>query len=276
MQDPEEVGVRTIKDHPDIEDLTYVNISVSAPSGADIIDWIHELYRDSRGFELGTFDATILGVILKDQAANWGRLAHGYISDMIALVHNFIVEVLQQIAPSRRVSDGIKSLLLDDLTKMYRDAIDHTQFLLDIELNGTPATYNHYFNENLQKRYVIYLVSKSITDCKHGTVVRLDDIVQSHPLSNARHTTLEIHDILCSYYKVARKRFADAVRMQVADCKLVTGAKTPLTLLSAQLVAGLDHETLEDIAGEELQTKYERSRLEKEISLLREGKKIVG
>jgi hypothetical protein len=107
-------------------------------------------------------------------------------------------------------------------------------------------------------------------------VVRLDDIVQSHPLSNARHTTLEIHDILCSYYKVARKRFADAVRMQVADCKLVTGAKTPLTLLSAQLVAGLDHETLEDIAGEEVQTKYERSRLEKEISLLREGKKIVG
>jgi len=64
--------------------------------------------------------------------------------------------------------------------------------------------------------------------------------------------------------------------MQVADCKLVTGEKTPLTLLSAQLVAKLDHETLEDIAGEELQTKHERSRLEKEISLLRAGKKIVG
>jgi hypothetical protein len=64
--------------------------------------------------------------------------------------------------------------------------------------------------------------------------------------------------------------------MQVADCKLVTGAKTPLTLLSAQLIAGLDHETLEDIAGEELQTKHERARLEKEISLLREGKKIIG
>jgi len=64
--------------------------------------------------------------------------------------------------------------------------------------------------------------------------------------------------------------------MQVADCKLVTGEKTPLTLLSAQLVAKLDHETLEDIAGEELQTKHKRSRLEKEISLLRAGKKIVG
>jgi hypothetical protein len=107
-------------------------------------------------------------------------------------------------------------------------------------------------------------------------VVRLDDIVQSHPLSNARHTTLEIHDILCAYYKVARKRFVDAVRMQVADCMLVTGKKTPLTLWSATLVASLSHDALEDIVGEEMQTKNERSRLEKEISLLGEGKKIVG
>jgi hypothetical protein len=106
--------------------------------------------------------------------------------------------------------------------------------------------------------------------------VCLDDIVQSHSRSNARHTTLEIHDILCSYYEVARTQFVDAVRMRVADCKLVMGKETPLTLLSAKLVARLDHEALEDIAGEELQTKHERSRLEKEIGLLREGKKIVG
>lgn len=151
IQGSADVEVRTVKDHPDIEDLTHENTSVPAPSDDDIVDWIEEKYRDCRGFELGTFDATILSVILKDQAANWGSLAHGYVSDMIALVHHFVVEVLQQIAPSRRVSDGIRSLLLDDLTKMYRDAIDHTQFLLDIELHGTPATYNHYFNENLQQ-----------------------------------------------------------------------------------------------------------------------------
>lgn len=156
MHDSADVEVRTVKDDPDIEDLTHENTSVSAPPGDDIIEWIDELYRESRGFELGTFDAKILGVTLKEQAANWGYLAHGYISDMIALVHNFIVEVLQQVAPSPRVSDGIRRLLLDDLKKMYRDAINHTQFLLDIELRGTPATYNHYFNENLQKRYVIH------------------------------------------------------------------------------------------------------------------------
>ncbi|KAL5402255.1 hypothetical protein PMIN04_013017 [Paraphaeosphaeria minitans] len=208
MNGSADVGVRSVRDHPDIEDLTHENTSVPAPSNDDIIDWINEIYHDSRGFELGTFDATILAVTLKAQAANWSDIAHGYISDMIALVHSFIIEVQQQIAPSRRVSDGIKSLLLDDLYRMYRGAIDHTQFLLDIELDGTPATYNSNFNENLQKsrneRLRADLVPKRITDCKHGTVVRLDDIVQSHSRSNARHTTLEIHDILCSYYEVAR------------------------------------------------------------------------
>jgi hypothetical protein len=143
-----------VRDHPDIEDLTLESGTVRAPSDNDVIEWIDSLYHGSRGFELGTFDATILGVTLKEQAANWSDLALGYISDIVALVHGFVVEVLQQIAPSRRVSEGIKSLLLDDLTDMYRRAIDHTQFLLDIELDGTPATYNHYFNENLQKRYV--------------------------------------------------------------------------------------------------------------------------
>jgi len=106
--------------------------------------------------------------------------------------------------------------------------------------------------------------------------VRLDDIVQSHPLSNARHTTLEIHDITCAYYRVARKRFVDAVRMQVADSMLVTGKNTPLTLFSAALVASMDRDALDDIAGEELKTKNERTRLEKEIALLERGKKIIG
>jgi hypothetical protein len=152
MNATSELVVRTVRDHPDIEDLTLESGSVRAPSDDDVIEWIDSLYRGSRGFELGTFDAIILGVTLKEQAANWSDLALGYISDIVALVHGFVVEVLQQIAPSRRVSEGIKSLLLDDLTSMYRRAIDHTQFLLDIELDGTPATYNHYFNENLQKR----------------------------------------------------------------------------------------------------------------------------
>lgn len=73
---------------------------------------------------------------------------------------------------------------------------------------------------------------KSFSDCNHGTVVKLNDIALSHPLSNTDHVVVEIHDILRSYYKLARKRFVDCVRMQVADFLLTTGPDTPLSLFS--------------------------------------------
>lgn len=63
-----------------------------------------------------------------------------------------IVEMLDRITPIDRESERIKSLLLDDVMGTYQGAIIHTKFLLDIELAGMPTTYNHYFNENLQKR----------------------------------------------------------------------------------------------------------------------------
>lgn len=49
------------------------------------------------------------------------------------------------------------------------------------------------------------------------TVVQLDAIAQNNPLRNGDHVAVEMHDILRSYYKLARKRFVHYVRMQVAD-----------------------------------------------------------
>jgi hypothetical protein len=153
FQNESSVDVRVITNHPDITELIHENMSLQPSSQEDIILWIEELYRDSRGFEIGTFDAFILGVE-KEQAAGWRDLALGYVSDVIALVHSFIVKVPTRIAPTRRMSDGIKSLLLKEMTGIYRRAVEHTEFLLSVELDGTPATFNHYFNDNLKKRYV--------------------------------------------------------------------------------------------------------------------------
>ena len=49
---------------------------------------------------------------------------------------------------------------------------------------------------------------KVFSDCQHGEVVRLDDLMQNHPMSNADHAIQDLHDILHSYYKVALKRFS--------------------------------------------------------------------
>lgn len=124
------------------------------PSKMDIMGWLKKEYEESRGFELGTFDASLLGVTMKQQASDWRNLALGYISDIIVLVHNFVLQVLKHLTPNHRVFDGIKSRLIDDMIDRYQKAISHTEFLLSVELDGTPATYNHYFNETLEKWYV--------------------------------------------------------------------------------------------------------------------------
>lgn len=106
-------------------------------------------------------------------------------------------------------------------------------------------------------------------------MVRLDDIAQNHPQSNADHVIQEIHDILKSYYDLARTRFVDCIRMQVADHFLVTGSNTPLTFFSPTFVADLTPEQLEEVAGEEVAVKRRRAQLEKQIKQLEEGRKIL-
>jgi hypothetical protein len=61
------------------------------------------------------------------------------------------------------------------------------------------------------------------SDCSHGSVVKLTDAKRTHPVSNTEHIIQDIHDILYSYYKVARKRFADNVVNQAIDHFLLTG-----------------------------------------------------
>lgn len=126
-----------------------------------------------------------------------------------------------------------------------------------------------------QKRMQSLMAKKSFNDCQHGSVVKLDDVVQSYPMSNTQHIVQDIHDILCSYYKVARKRFVDNLCMQAVDHFLINGPKTPLTLFSPSFVSGLNADELERIAGEDHVTKRRRHQLRKEIESLEAGKKIL-
>lgn len=115
----------------------------------------------------------------------------------------------------------------------------------------------------------------SINDRQHGNVVRLSDLMKHHPMSNTKHTVHDIHDILQSYYKVARKRFVDAAWMQAADYHLVTGPQAPMNLLSSFWVNSLTNEQLEEVAGEDMKTKLKRRQLSKQIDDLEAGRKVL-
>lgn len=119
------------------------------------------------------------------------------------------------------------------------------------------------------------IAEKSFEDHSRGRVVRIDDIAHHYHMSNREHTVQDIHDILKSYYKVARKRFVDNICMQAVDYCLVTGPETPTKLFSPSFVNGLTKEQLEEIAGEEAALKRRRRQLRKEIADLKIARKIL-
>jgi hypothetical protein len=114
-----------------------------------------------------------------------------------------------------------------------------------------------------------------LVDATHGSIVRLNDAKRIHPMSNTEYIIQDIHDILHSYYKVARKRFADNVVKQATDHFLLTGPQAPLKLFSPHFVSALSSDELNHIASEAPIVKRKRSKLVKEISSLEAAKTIL-
>ena len=138
---------------------------------------------------------------------------------------------------------------------------------LDIHVSNTKSSR--------QNRMKSALAGKATVASGLGPVVTLDAITKSHPMSNADHTIRDIHDILRSYYKVARKRFVDNVCMYATMYALVYGPDTPLKLFSPQFVSRLSDEQLGEVAGEDPRKKKDRARLLKEIKDLEAGRKVL-
>jgi hypothetical protein len=92
---------------------------------------------------------------------------------------------------------------------------------------------------------------------------------------NAQQVREDILDILTSYYKVSRKRFVDVICRQVISHFLLEGDGSPLKIFSPELFLGLDDDQLEMIAGEDVETKHQRSMLESEIKNLEAAMKVL-
>jgi hypothetical protein len=94
-------------------------------------------------------------------------------------------------------------------------------------------------------------------------------------MSNEENLIQYIHDILQSYYKVARKRVVDVLCMQAANYHLLTGPDTPLTILNPEFVRTISVEDMESIAGENSTLTRKRQEFTKAIADLEKGKKIL-
>lgn len=247
-------------DYPDLRGIVTTDWAVGSPDSG-ILEWIKELYYQYRGVELGTFGPGILPSAFREQSKHWKTMAHQYVSKVVLFIHRFITEALEIVCPDARVRDQILSSITDDLLARYRSGVDHAMFLVSAERDQRPYTLNHYFNDNLQVCRGIRVSNALKSKARYEQVNRSGDrgklVVEFDAIkgaitdqSNAEHAQQDIHDILKSYYKVARKRFVDNVYLQAVDHFLLSGPESPLAVFCERWVVMLDREKLEDIAGE--------------------------
>lgn len=109
----------------------------------------------------------------------------------------------------------------------------------------------------------------------YGTCVSLSSLDHSNSMSNLQSTVRQLHDILKSYYKVARKRFVDNVTMQAADRHLIRGKDAAVKVFSPSFVSDLSTEQMERIAGEDVLTKRKRADWTREVQNLKQAKKLL-
>ncbi|KAL3480843.1 P-loop containing nucleoside triphosphate hydrolase protein [Aspergillus californicus] len=282
LQEEPAIPTRKIDTKLDINDFLSENELVSPPTNDDILHWLEAEYLSSRGFEMGTFNASLLPTVMKKQSSKWEIIALGYVSDIIAVVDAFIVNVLTDLCPDRRTSRGLLSIVADELQAKYLDAVKHAHFLLENERNDTLMTVHQSVTDTLQDRPELKMQKLIADKTFHagnlalGKVIRVDDVRAALPgMSTLDIIVRQVHDILESYYNVAQARFVDNVCMQAVNYFLLSGPKSPLKLLSPAFVYRLDEQDLQDIAGEDPVVHRKRLQATKVIEDLEAARKIL-
>ncbi|PMD52427.1 uncharacterized protein K444DRAFT_706517 [Hyaloscypha bicolor E] len=274
--------------YPELSSLFPDEGDAPEPQHRRILDWIEHEYRKARGSGLQVISPSVLPTLWQQQSNNWRTMTRKYLADIIIYVHDFICKLMEHVCQEERTRSGLMAILLERFIDQYKVAIKHVEFLLEVELDGTPLTKNPSFQENLHKFRLERLgaaMSKSsiatdnLRDASgqeiNGTVVRLEDVMLSGPMGDTEHAVNDIYCILKAYYEIARRRYVDAICTQGTDYHLLNGKNSPLRIFSSLFVASLTPEQLEEIAGEDASSKERRENLKREMDSLEEGKRLL-
>jgi len=250
----------------------------------DFSAWINDVYLQSRGLDLGTFNANLVSTAFAEQSRKWGDMTKIYMSRVIITLHRFIAAALRSICQEEQTRGQLWSAILESLVERYKMAMAQASLLVEVEQRKKPYTLNRQFTEALSKargyRVTQLLRPKARKDTRqYGELqymVNLDDIAKAaEGKSNVEQLQEEIHDILHAYYSLALNRFIDNVFQLAVDYSLLHGPSSPLKVFTQDWVINLESEQLERIVGETKSAKKRRSKLAKKIEDLSNALKIL-
>lgn len=230
----------------------------------DISTWIRQVYRETRGTELpGTVNPRVLENLFRQQSRPWGEIALTYISRVTRAVKAFNQGILIQIIRDGDVREQLSSHLSRIEDSTHSKAVKEFNQVLNDERSGILQTVNHYYADTLsaiRDERVRARLEKLGFEGNFNHKVNMDQIMRQVHLSNEQQAVNDIHDILKTYYKVALKRFADNVVIQIVE-RHILGREGPVRALCSDMVNELDDNELLRIAGENFSTSATRNDL---------------
>ncbi|KAL3482061.1 P-loop containing nucleoside triphosphate hydrolase protein [Aspergillus californicus] len=238
------------------------------PTGGDdenIYDWIRMLYRDSRGVELpGTVNPVVLENMFRQQTAPWDKLALQYFESVSKALTAFNAKSFETIIVDDDLRQNLRARLQGLEMSAFGCAENYLMQILKDEKEGILQTVNNYFAETVssvrEDRVRARLGDMGVQDGEHH-LVNFNQMMSSLHLSNEDQAVHDLHDILKAYYKVALKRFADNVIVQVTERHLL-GLGGPVKILSPEWIGEFSDGELSDIASENFATSSVRNELQ--------------
>jgi hypothetical protein len=238
----------------------------------DILDWIRDLYRESRGAELpGIVNPRVLENMFRQQSGLWQDIATTYIDEISTAVRKFNDAVFE----GRISDDDLRHKLTTKLSRGHKmtheSASEQLLTILNDERGGILQTVNHYFADTLsairEERVVARLKAQGFED---DDLVDIARMVEGVHLSNEDQAVNDIHDTLKAYYKVALKRFTDNVVLQITE-RLLLGPDGPVKILSPEMIGDLQDGELSDLAGESFSTSSTRNEVMSKFARLQKA-----
>lgn len=246
--------------------------------------WINDIYLQSRGLDLGTFNANLLSMAFAEQSRKWGGITEVYMSRVIITIHRFIAAALRSVCPEAPARAQLWAAILDTLVERYKAAMAQATLLIEVERKKQPYTLNRQFSAALSKasgqRLRELLRPRARKDTtQYGELqymVNLEDIATAaEGKRNVEQLQEQIHDILHAYYGLAADRFIDNVFQLAVEYALLHGPSSPLNVFTQEWVINLEPDLLDRIVGEPKSARKRRSRLVRKIEDLSSALKIL-
>ncbi|KAL4928186.1 dynamin family protein [Aspergillus undulatus] len=270
---------RATSDYEDDDGGSAVSENTDGDNEEDICSWIRRVYRDSRGTELpGTVNPRVIENLFRQQSSPWRQIALDYITKAAGAVKAFNHDILMDIIGDDEVREKLTFRLMRVQEATERTVAEEFSKLLHDERGGILQTVNHYYADTLtairDERVRAKLRGLGLQDNGKYYEVNFNELMRGVHPSNEDQAVNDIHDVLKAYYKVALKRFADNVVIQIVE-RYILGQDGPVRALCSDMVNDMDEGELLELAGESFVTSSKRQDLTAKCQRLQEALEIA-